>query len=183
MVTNETFKYDAFISHAVEDKFPIANELCARLEQAGLKIWYSGRELRVGDRLTTAIEQGLSKSRFGIVILSPTYVSKMWTLREFYSLLSREEHGKKTILPILYDITPEQLAQKDLTMAELFSIRADKGMDYVVNVLVNEIRETQKAERRRSFAWARNFLGAAIAGLVMLFSAGCYWLGYLDMTF
>lgn len=150
MTRANTFEYDAFISHAVEDKLPIANELCARLEKAGLKIWYSGRELRVGDRLTQTIEEGLAKSRFGIVILSPTYVSKMWTLREFYSLLSREKEDYKVILPILYDITPEQLAQKDLTMAELFSLRAEKGMDYLVDVLMREI-STLKTEDKRKF--------------------------------
>jgi hypothetical protein len=146
----ETYEYDAFISHAVEDKMPIANELCSRLEQAGLKIWYSGRELRVGDRLTQTIEEGLSRSRFGIVILSPTYVNKMWTLREFYSLLSREKEGKKIVLPVLYDITPEQLAQKDLTMAEMFSLRADKGIDHVVNVLTAEIKKLKREEVKKS---------------------------------
>jgi hypothetical protein len=146
----ETYEYDAFISHAVEDKMPIANELCSRLEQAGLKIWYSGRELRVGDRLTQTIEEGLSRSRFGIVILSPTYVNKMWTLREFYSLLSREKEGKKIVLPVLYDITPEQLAQKDLTMAEMFSLRADKGIDHVVNVLTSEIKKLKREDVKKS---------------------------------
>jgi hypothetical protein len=146
----ETYEYDAFISHAVEDKMPIANELCSRLEQAGLKIWYSGRELRVGDRLTQTIEEGLSRSRFGIVILSPTYVNKMWTLREFYSLLSREKEGKKIVLPVLYDITPEQLAQKDLTMAEMFSLRADKGIDHVVNVLTSEIKKLKREDVKKN---------------------------------
>jgi hypothetical protein len=148
-MTRQEYQYDAFISHAVEDKLPIANELCARLERAGLKIWYSGRELRVGDRLTQTIEQGLNKSRFGIVILSPTYVSKMWTLREFYSLLSREKEGKKIVLPVLFDITPEELAQKDLTMAEMFSLRAEKGMDYLVDVLTREIRLLREDDKRK----------------------------------
>ncbi|NBW34663.1 MAG: TIR domain-containing protein [Cytophagia bacterium] len=61
------YEYDAFISHAVEDKIPIANELCDRLEKAGLKIWYSGRELNAGDSISTTIGDGLNQSRFGIV--------------------------------------------------------------------------------------------------------------------
>src|SRR5687768_17452931 len=115
-MNTSTYKYDAFISHAVEDKIPIANELCARLEAQGLKIWYSGRELSVGDRITDKIHEGLDQCRFGIVILSSSYISKMWTLREFYTLLVRENKGEKTILPILYDVTPDELAKKDLTM-------------------------------------------------------------------
>ena len=55
------YDYDAFISHAVEDKIPIANELCAKLEAAGLKIWYSGKELGVGDSIEKTIQNGLNR--------------------------------------------------------------------------------------------------------------------------
>jgi hypothetical protein len=69
----------------------------------------------------------------------------MWTLREFFSLLVRRENEKKVILPILYNITPEDLARKDLTMADIFSLRAEKGMDYLVNYLTKEMA-VQKAK-------------------------------------
>ena len=69
-MTAGRFKYDAFVSHAVEDKFAVANELCVRLERAGLKIWYSGKELKIGDSLEKTIETGLEQSRYGIVVLS-----------------------------------------------------------------------------------------------------------------
>jgi hypothetical protein len=165
------YKYDAFISHAVEDKLPVANELCARLEAAGLKIWYSGRELSVGDRISDAIEEGLRNSRFGIVILSPTYISKDWTMREFYSLLSRSDY-RKVILPILYDITPKELLSKDITMADTFALRADKGMDYLVEVLTAEIgRQKRDSGIRRQNVGRRRFIGLGI-GLLMVAGIG-----------
>ena len=146
------YEYDAFISHAVEDKIPIANELCARLEAAGLKIWYSGKELGVGDSIEKTIEKGLNRSRYGIVIFSPTYLAKNWTIREFYTLLAKEIEEHKVILPVLYNITLDELKNKDLVMADRFAVNADKGIDIVVDRLVREIKKTHVLPKPKN-AW------------------------------
>lgn len=143
------YEYDAFISHAVEDKIPIANELCARLEAAGLKIWYSGKELGVGDSIEKTIEKGLNRSRYGIVIFSPTYLAKNWTIREFYTLLAKEIEEHKVILPVLYNITLDELKNKDLVMADRFAANADKGLDVVVERLVREIKKSHVSQKPR----------------------------------
>ena len=135
------YLYDVFISHAVEDKIPIANELYRRLEEKNLKVWYSGSELSVGDRLTESIHTSLDQCRFGVVIISPTYLSKIWALNEFFFLLTKEKDGQKVILPVLYDITPEQLAYRSTLMAEMFAVRADMGLDHVTEKLYQEIQK------------------------------------------
>lgn len=141
------YTYDVFISHAVEDKIPLANELAARLEQEGLKVWYSSNALRIGSSITQTIHEGLDNSRFGVVILSKTYLSKNWTIHEYFELMARHREGKKTILPILLDVTPIDLAEKNLTMADLFAVPAERGLDYIVKTLLNEIRqETSSTE-------------------------------------
>jgi hypothetical protein len=145
------YEYDAFISHAVEDKIPIANELCARLEMAGLKIWYSGKELGVGDSIEKTIEKGLNRSRYGIVIFSPTYLAKNWTIREFYTLLAKEIEEQKVILPVLYNVTVDELKNKDLLMADRFAVNADRGIDFVVERLVKEIKNPKVTAPR--MAW------------------------------
>lgn len=134
------YEYDAFISHAVEDKIPIANELCAKLERAGLKIWYSGKELGIGDSIEKTIQKGLTRSRYGIVIFSPTYLAKNWTIREFYTLLAKEIGEHKVILPVLYNITLDDLKNKDMVMADRFAVNANKGIDFVVERLVHEVK-------------------------------------------
>lgn len=133
------YKYDAFVSHAVEDKLPIANELCARLEQEGLKIWYSGKELKVGDSLERTILRGLDDSRYGIVILSPTYIKKNWPRKEFYLMMAKEIEQRKVILPILYNITNEELQSLDISIAGRWAIPYEKGMDFVVQKLLEVI--------------------------------------------
>jgi hypothetical protein len=145
------YEYDAFISHAVEDKIPIANELCAKLERAGLKIWYSGKELGIGDSIEKTIEKGLNRSRYGIVIFSPTYLAKNWTIREFYTLLAKEIEEQKVILPVLYNITLDELKNKDLVMADRFAVNSDKGIDFVVERLVREIKKSYSVQPKE--AW------------------------------
>lgn len=146
MAKRKRYKYDVFISHAVEDKLAIANELSEALEKTGLKVWYSGRELSVGDRLIETIHTGLDECRFGVVILSPTYLGKIWALNEFFTLIHREKEGQKVVLPVLYDITPEELGARYPAMADIFAVRASRGIDHVTSILHNEIKKIQNRE-------------------------------------
>lgn len=61
--------YDAFISHASEDKEDLVRPLAEKLKAAGFSIWYDNFELKVGDSLRRSIDKGLANSKFGIVVL------------------------------------------------------------------------------------------------------------------
>jgi hypothetical protein len=148
------YVHDVFISFAVEDR-AVATELWEKLTTKGLKVWYSGKELKVGDALTEAIHNNLELSRFGVVVLSPTYLSKIWTLNEFFFLQKRENAGTKTLLPVLYKITPEELASKFPPMANIFAIHADRGIDIGVDKLLGEISRLRDLDRKQSSPWGR----------------------------
>ena len=60
--------YDAFISHASEDKSAFVEPLAQELWNLGLNIWYDRFSLRVGDSLHESIEKGLASSKYGVVI-------------------------------------------------------------------------------------------------------------------
>lgn len=143
----KNYTYDVFISHAVEDKETIANELDKRLVEKGLRVWYSGRDLKVGNQLANSIHTSLDQCRFGITILSPTYISKYWTLNEFFFFMKRELDGERTLLPVLHDITPEELASKFTPMANIIALRSERGIDFVVNKLLEEIQAQRKSEK------------------------------------
>ena len=63
-------EYDLFISHATEDKEGIVRGLVTALRERGVDVWYDEFELRIGDSLRRKIDQGLARSRFGLVIVS-----------------------------------------------------------------------------------------------------------------
>jgi len=82
--------YDAFISHASEDKDDLARPLAEFLKKAGFSIWYDEFQLRVGDSLRRSIDKGLANSRFGIVVLSPNFFAKNWPQYELDGLVAKE---------------------------------------------------------------------------------------------
>lgn len=85
-MTNATFDYDLFISHASEDKESVVEPLFKRFRQAGLRVWYDRFTLRLGDSLRESIDRGLRSSRYGVVVLSPSFFAKRWPRRELDGL-------------------------------------------------------------------------------------------------
>jgi hypothetical protein len=83
-------KWDVFISHASEDKDEIARPLSKALEAAGLRVWFDEESLKLGDSLRTKIDEGLSRSTFGVIILSKHFFEKHWPQQELNGMASRE---------------------------------------------------------------------------------------------
>ena len=65
MTGSENGKWDAFISHASEDKYDFVRPLAEGLRDRGLTVWFDEFELKVGDSLRSSIDRGLRQSRFG----------------------------------------------------------------------------------------------------------------------
>lgn len=110
--------YDAFISHASEDKRDFVLPLANLLSKLGVKVWYDDFTLTVGDSLSRSIDRGLVGSRFGIVVLSPAFLKKSWPEYELRGLTSREIEGEKVILPIWHGITKADLLRYSPSLAD-----------------------------------------------------------------
>jgi len=108
--SNSSEKYDVFVSHATEDKESFCDEFSKILkEKYGLEVWYDSVSIQWGDNIRTEIDKGLKKSKFGVVILSRSYIKKYWTNYELEGLFQRESNGGKLILPIWHDITKKEV--------------------------------------------------------------------------
>lgn len=125
-------QWNAFISHASEDKDSFVRELYQTLTNLGLSIWYDEFTLKVGDSLSKSIDNGLLNSDYGIMIISQSFLSKGWPDYEYRSLLSREIGNKPVILPVWYNVTKENVCQYSLYLADKFAISAtDKNINQV----------------------------------------------------
>ena len=102
-------EYDVFISHASEDKEDFVRPLATRLINLGLRVWYDELSLSVGDSLRKSIDAGLSKSQYGLAVLSSAFFAKNWTQYELNGLVSREMEGTKVILPIWHKVTKDEV--------------------------------------------------------------------------
>jgi|GEM_PF-1256783 len=165
------YPYDAFISHAVEDKIGVSNELYNRLTAEGLKIWYSGQELSIGDNLKESIKKGLAQSRYGVIIFSKDYIRKTYTLRELIFFEELSDKRKDIILPVLYQITIPELATIIPDVVGRFALTIDPGnIDHVVNAIVKKVKLTQPPPPP-SPPWR---LYLKIAACVLLVLCGAY---------
>ncbi|MEN0040067.1 MAG: toll/interleukin-1 receptor domain-containing protein [Pseudomonadota bacterium] len=117
-------KWDAFISHASEDK-DFAKPLAKILARLGINIWYDEFELKAGDSLVASIDNGLANSSFGILILSKAFFSKNWTEREYRGLTTLELNGDGVILPIWRDVDRSTVANFSPHLSDKFALQAD----------------------------------------------------------
>lgn len=104
-------EYDAFISHAWEDKEPFVDELVDEMRKAGISVWYDTARISWGDSMRQRIDEGLRRSQFGVVVLSPNYIAegKYWTKAELNGLFQLESINGKTLLPIWYNLNKQDV--------------------------------------------------------------------------
>lgn len=120
-------EYDVFISHANADKETLIEELYNSLNKLGVKIFYDKETLEWGDKFKDKILEGTKKSEFAIIVISTNFFGREWTERELSEFLNRQnQNGQKLILPILHNITIEQLKEKYPSIADIQAIDSSK---------------------------------------------------------
>lgn len=134
--------FDVFISHATEDKDGIVRALAHELAKMDLKVWYDEFELRVGDSLRRKIDYGLSRSRFGVVVLSRSFFAKNWPQYELDGLVTREmSGGGQVILPVWHDITKDEVIAYSPSLADKVALRtADSTVDEIAHEIADVVR-------------------------------------------
>lgn len=99
-------QYDVFLSHANADKLSYVDDLYATLSRLKIDIFYDKEELSWGDNFKDRIIEGTEKSEFAIIVISEAFFGREWTERELNEFLQKQnETGQKIILPLLYDIS------------------------------------------------------------------------------
>lgn len=126
--------FDVFISHASEDKDDFVRELAEKLNLRRIEVWYDEHSLKIGDSLRQSIDLGLSKSRFGIVVLSKDFFNKDWTNWELDGLVQRQLNSKNNlILPIWHNIDKEDILAYSPSLADKVAIKSNIGIEKIVD--------------------------------------------------
>ena len=136
-------KYDVFVSHASEDKEEFVKPLVEALESSGYKVWYDEFTLKVGDSLRRSIDNGLSNSRYGIVVFSKAFFDKKWTQYELDGLVNREMNGYKVILPIWHLVTKDQVQNYSPSLADTKAINSSLS---TIEEIVEQLGEVLDAK-------------------------------------
>ncbi|WP_071988931.1 toll/interleukin-1 receptor domain-containing protein [Pantoea ananatis] len=99
---------DVFLCHAWDDRQGVAKELHDLLEAAGVKVWFSEKDLSLGVPMMRAIDKGLANSRVGLVLVTPAFLNRLpkegVADKELSALLARNQ-----LVPIVHNTTYEAL--------------------------------------------------------------------------
>jgi hypothetical protein len=133
-------KYDVFICHASEDKADIARPLAEYLQKLGLRVWFDETELSGGDAVRRKIDQGLSKSRYGIVILSPAFISKEWPNKELDGLFAREDGREKLIVPVRHNFSHADMVSFSPMLAGRIAVSTSRGAAHAAEEICQIVR-------------------------------------------
>lgn len=132
-----------FLFHMLlEDKEEFVRPFVNFLKEKGVEVWYDEFELRIGDRLRRSIDNGLKKSRFGIVVLSESFFNKEWPQVELDGLFAREIEGEKVILPIWHNISKDKVRSYSPTISDILAINtASFTIEEVADQMAKRILE------------------------------------------
>jgi len=120
---------DLFISHASEDKDAFVRPLASALQKLGCSVWYDEFELKAGDSLSEAIDEGISIANYGLVILSRNFFEKPWTKEELRGLRSLERAKLSKIIPVWLEVSQEDVLRFSAPLADKLAIVAKPGDD------------------------------------------------------
>jgi len=137
--------WDVFISHAYEDKAAVARPLADKLASNGLTVWLDEAEIFVGDSLRAKIDEGLNRSQFGVVILSPNFFAKNWPKSELDGLLSRETDGKKVVLPVWHNLGIQEIRSYSAILAGRAGVSTSLGLDSVAKQIIQTVTRTGRS--------------------------------------
>jgi hypothetical protein len=116
---------DCFLCHAWDDRQVAAKELHDLLEAAGVKVWFSEKDLGLGVPMMRAIDKGLAASRIGLVLVTPALLARLpkegVADKELSALLQSNRlvpivHG--TTYTALRDVSPMLASRSGLDTSE-----------------------------------------------------------------
>jgi hypothetical protein len=101
---------DVFLCHAWDDRKGAAKELYDSLQSLGVSVWFSEKDVGLGQPLMRTIDKGLANSRVGIVLVTPELLRRLpkegIADKELSALLARDR-----LVPIVHGTTYEALRE------------------------------------------------------------------------
>ena len=141
-------QYDVFISHASEDKEAFVEPLIAALEGLGLRVWYDRDQIRLGDDFRVKMDEGLRRSRFGVVVLSPSF-SKYWTESELSALFQQEwALDQKRILPVFHGLSPREVVAQWPLLSARAAVPSSEGPAEVARRIAAAVKDSPSPRPR-----------------------------------
>jgi hypothetical protein len=129
---------DVFLCHAWDDRKGPAKELHELLEAAGVKVWFSEKDLGLGVPMMRAIDKGLANSRIGLVLVTPAMLDRLpkesVADKELSALLAGNQ-----LVPIVHNTTYEALRNVSPLLASRTGLDTSEDSMTVVAAKIAEL--------------------------------------------
>lgn len=129
---------DAFLCHAWDDRQGPAKELHDLLVAAGVKVWFSEKDLGLGVPMMRAIDKGLANSRIGLVLVTPALLARLPKESVADKELSALLAGNR-LVPIVHNTTYEALRNVSPLLASRTSLDTAEDSMAVVAAKIAEL--------------------------------------------
>jgi hypothetical protein len=115
----------ANIHKKVSDEKKKESQLVTKINRIlGVKVWYDEFSLKVGDSLRQSIDKGLADSKYGVVVISTSFIKGNWPQYEVNGLVAREMEGAKVILPIWHKVAKSDVIKYSPTLADKVALNS-----------------------------------------------------------
>ncbi|MFH0843718.1 MAG: toll/interleukin-1 receptor domain-containing protein [Bacteroidota bacterium] len=94
---------NVFISHSSKDK-EFVDRLVNDLAKVGVPVWYDKFDIRLGESIPGKINEGISNSKYFLIVLSNNAINSRWVNEELNAALIKQINSNGTfIIPILLE--------------------------------------------------------------------------------
>jgi hypothetical protein len=121
-LTPMTREYDVFICHASDDKEGFVRPFADALRRLSVSVWYDEFALEIGDSISRQIDKGIAGARFGIVVISSSFIERPWPEHELRGLVNRDVEEDLKILPIWHGVSKREVSAFSPSLSDKFAI-------------------------------------------------------------
>lgn len=129
-----------FVSYAGEDR-EIAKAVARDLTAMGIPTFYDRDSLALGDSVVDRIHEAMSVADYGVLIVSPDFLSKNWPRHETRQLVQDYIEGRTRLLPIWHDVSMEEVREHQPALSGIWAANTDEGLRSVVRALAAQMTE------------------------------------------
>ncbi|MCB9246357.1 MAG: toll/interleukin-1 receptor domain-containing protein [Flavobacteriales bacterium] len=134
---------DVFLCHAWDDRKESAKELHDLLEENGVSVWFSEKDVLLGSSLLREIDKGLANSRIGIVLVTPNFIDRVRNEgiaeKELSALLARD-----LLVPIVHNTTFERLREVSPLLGSRSGLDTNEESMYKVALKLAELVKVEE---------------------------------------